>query len=60
MILLVKLKSLITSLPLQQIKEVGMVAKQEHVPIATGSECACKHDIHANFISFRHTDFHYS
>ena len=29
-----KLKPLVTSLTLQQIKEVGMVAKQEHVSIA--------------------------
>ena len=35
-----KLKSLVTSLPLQQIKEVGMVTKQEHVSIA--HECTCK------------------
>ena len=30
----VKLKSLLTSLALQQIKEVGMVAKQVHFSIA--------------------------
>ena len=37
-----KLKSLVTSLALQQIKEVGMVAKQAHVPIVQDIECACK------------------
>ena len=35
-----KLKSLVTSLALQQIKEVGAVAKQEHVSIA--HKCICK------------------
>ena len=35
-----KLKSLITSLALQQITEVGKAAKQEHVSIA--HECTCK------------------
>ena len=38
----IKLKSLVTSLALQQIKEVGMVAKQEHVSIAQDIECTCK------------------
>ena len=37
-----KLKSLVTSLALQQIKEVGMVAKQEHVSIVQDIECTCK------------------
>ena len=37
-----KLKSLVTSLALQQIKEVGMVAKQEHVSIAQDIECTYK------------------
>ena len=37
-----KLKSLVTSLALQQIKEVGVVAKQEHISIAQDIECTCK------------------
>ena len=38
----IKLKSLVTSLVLQQIKEVGMVAKQKHVSIVQDIECTCK------------------
>ena len=38
----IKLKSLVTSLALQQIREIGMVAKQEHVSIAHDIECTCK------------------
>ena len=37
-----KLKSLVTILALQQIKEVCMVAKEEHVPIAHDMECTSK------------------
>ena len=37
-----KLKSLVTSLALQQINEVGMGAKQEHVSIVQGIVCTCK------------------
>ena len=37
-----KLKTLITSLALKQIKEVGMVAKQEHVFMAHDIEHTCK------------------
>ena len=37
-----KLIFLVTSLALQQIKEVGVVAKQEHVSIAQDIECICK------------------
>ena len=37
-----KLKSLVTSLALQQIKEVGMVAKQESVSTAQDIECTYK------------------
>ena len=37
-----KLKSLVTSLALQQIKEVGMVAKQEHVSIVQNIRCTIK------------------
>ena len=37
-----KLKSLITSLALQQIREVDVAAKQEHVSIAHDIECTCK------------------
>ena len=36
-----KLKSLVTSLALLQIKEVGTVAKQEHVSIVQEIECTC-------------------
>ena len=36
------LKSLVTSLPLQQIKEVGTVAKQEHASIVQDIEGTCK------------------
>ena len=37
-----KLKSLVTSIALQQIKEVGRVAKQEHVTTEQNIECTCK------------------
>ena len=37
-----KLKSLVTSLVLQQIKEVGVVAKQEYVTLVQDIECTCK------------------
>ena len=37
-----KLKSLVTSLALQHIGEVGAVAKQEHVSIMHDIECTCK------------------
>ena len=37
-----KLKSLVTTLALQQIEEVGMVAIQEHVSIIHDIECTCK------------------
>ena len=37
-----KLKTLVTTLALQQIKEVGAVAKQENVTIAQDIECTCK------------------
>ena len=36
------LKSSVTSLALQQIREVDMVAKQEHVSITHDNECTCK------------------
>ena len=36
-----KLKCLVTSLGLQQIKEVGVVAKQEHVSIVKEMKCTC-------------------
>ena len=36
------LKSLVISLALQQIEEVGMLAKQEHASIVQDIECACK------------------
>ena len=36
------LKSLVTSLALQQIKEVGVVAKQESVTFAQNIKCTCK------------------
>ena len=37
-----KLKSLVTSLALQQIREVGMVAKQEHVSKTHDVKCTFK------------------
>ena len=37
-----KLKSLATSLALQQIREVGAVAKQQHISIMQDIECTCK------------------
>ena len=37
-----KLKSLITNLPLQQVREVDMVTKQEHVSVIHDTECTCK------------------
>ena len=36
-----KLKSLVKCLALQQIKEVGVVAKQESVPLVPNIECTC-------------------
>ena len=59
-----KLKSLVTSLALQQIKEVGMVGKQEHVSIVQDIECTCKilwvHNTSAKLINSRHSNFNYS
>ena len=37
-----KLKTLVTSLALQQIKDLDMVAKQEHVFRVQDIECTCK------------------
>ena len=37
-----KLKSLVTSLAIQEIREVGTEAKQEHVSIMHDVECTCK------------------
>ena len=37
-----KLKSLVTSLALQQTREVDVVTKQEHVTIMYDIECTCK------------------
>ena len=37
-----KLKSLVTSLALQQIKDVGVVAKWENISITKDIECTCK------------------
>ena len=36
-----KCKSLVTSLALQQIKEVGVVTKQESVTFVPNTECTC-------------------
>ena len=38
----VKLKSLVTSLALQQIKEVDVVAKQESITFMPNIQCTCK------------------
>ena len=38
----IKLKSSVISLALQQIREVGTAAKQEHVSIMHDVECTCK------------------
>ena len=35
-------ETLLTTIALQQIKEVGMVAKQEHVTLVQDIECTCK------------------
>ena len=37
-----KLKTLVTSHALQQIKEVGVVDKQEGIILAPNNECTCK------------------
>ena len=37
-----KLKSLVTSLALQQIRELGLLAKQEYVSVMYDIECTCK------------------
>ena len=36
-----KLKTLVTNLALQQIKEVGMVDKQESITLALNNVCIC-------------------
>ena len=38
----IKLKTLVTSLALQQIKEVGVVTKQEGITLALNIESTCK------------------
>ena len=38
----IKLKTLVTSLTLQILKEVGMVDKQESIFLASNNECTCK------------------
>ena len=38
----VKLKSLVASLTLQQLREVDVVTKQEHVSVIHDIECTCK------------------
>ena len=45
-----KLKSLVASLALQQIREVGIVAKQEHVSIMHDIKCTCKIQWYAIFM----------
>ena len=59
-----KIKSLVTSLALQQIKEVGVVAKQEHVSIAQDIKCTSKiqwyTNTHAKFINHGLSNFCYS
>ena len=45
-----KLESLVTSLASQQIREVGMVAKQEHVSIMHNVECTCKIQFYTIFM----------
>ena len=45
-----KLESLVSSLALQQIIEVGMVAKQEHVSITHDIQCTCKIQWYTIFI----------
>ena len=45
------------------LKEVGMVAKQEHVSIQQNIECNCIIQWYTIFIlsiNFRHSNFHYS
>ena len=37
-----KLRSLVTSLPLKQIKQVGVIAEQEHASIVQDIECTLK------------------
>ena len=37
-----KLRSLVSSLTLQQIREVGAITRQEHVSITYDIECTCK------------------
>ena len=38
----IKLKSLVTSLTLQQLRDVDTVTKQEHVSMINNIECTCK------------------
>ena len=45
-----KLKSLVASLALQQIKEVGAVAKQEYVTLVQDIECTCKIQCYTNLM----------
>ena len=41
-IMCTKLKSLVTSLALQQIREVDTVTKQEHISMFHTIDCTCK------------------
>ena len=45
-----KLKSLVTSLASQQIREVNTVAKQEHVSIKHDIECTSKNQWYTIFM----------
>ena len=45
-----KLKSLVTNLALQQIREVGVVTKQDHVYIIHDIECTCKIQLYTIFM----------
>ena len=47
----IKLKSLVTSLAIQQIREVEMVTKQEHVSKMHDIECTCKNQCYTIVMS---------
>ena len=58
-----KLKSLVTSLNLQPIREVDTVTKQEHISTLHDIECTCKiqwYNMHVKYINIKNTSFHYS
>ena len=60
-----KLKLLVTSLALQQLREVDAVTKQKHVSMIHDIKCMCKIQWYTTcmlyqYINIRNSSFHYS